>query len=511
MAQIRRSAYTALHILKVTAMQPEKNYYDLLQVDILATEDEIRKSYRTLVRQYHPDVNPEPDAEAIFKSIQEAYEILGDPEQRRVYDRIRESEGTDKSSSLSLRSLVSHKYLLTNVEEQAIYVLLDITPATDLPISRLPLNLCLVLDRSTSMQGMRLQQVKEGTRQIIDRLNPADSLSVVIFSDRAEVILSGQSGADKAMAKSIISTIQPSGGTEMLQGLSAGLKEIEKHRSQDSVNHLILLTDGQTYGDEEDCVQRSEWAGHNQISLTTMGVGSDWNENLLDQMASLSGGASVYIDSPRKIVDVFKETMRNLSNVVARELTLSITPSAGIRFQEGFHITPHIHRLETRAEKAILGPLGTGSAKTLLMEFRIGLQPLAEEKRLMRLTIDGDVPSQSNRRSWEWVDISSTFIHEHQGDSEIPATIVTALGKLAIFKMQEKAMEDLKEGRVSIATQRLETMATRLLNLGETDLARAALLEAGRLARTGALSAEGRKKIMYGTRSLSILPKEIKP
>jgi hypothetical protein len=75
--------------------------------------------------------------------------------------------------------------------------------------------------------------------------------------------------------------------------------------------------------------------------------------------------------------------------------------------------------------------------------------------------------------------------------------------------MQEKAIVDLESGRVSAATQRLETMATRLLNLGETDLARAALLEAGRLARTGDLSTEGRKKIRYGTRSLSILPKEI--
>lgn len=492
-------------------MQPEKDYYKLLQIDVLATENEIRKSYRTLVRQFHPDVNTDPAAEAQFKDIQEAYEILGDPEQRRSYDRLRQSGGMDKSSSLTLRSLISHKFLLTHVEEQAFYVLLDVTPATDLPTSRLPLNLCLVLDRSTSMQGMRLQQVKEGTRQIIDRLNPTDSLSVVVFSDRAEVILSGQAGSEKAMAKSIVSTIQPSGGTEMLQGLTAGLKEIEKHRSQDSVNHLILLTDGQTYGDEEGCLQRAEWAGLNQISLTTMGIGSDWNENLLDQMASSSGGASVYIDSPRKIVDVFKDTIRNLSNVVARELTLSINPSTGVRFQEGFHITPHIHRLEKRGEKVILGPLGTGHAKTLLMEFRVGLQPIPDEKRLMRLTIDGDVPSQSDRRSWEWVDINGTFVEEHQTGNEIPATIVTALGKLAIFKMQEKAMEDLKQGNVSTATQRLETMATRLLNLGETDLARAALLEAGRLARTGALSAEGRKKIMYGTRSLSILPKEIKP
>jgi len=71
-------------------------------------------------------------------------------------------------------------------------------------------------------------------------------------------------------------------------------------------------------------------------------------------------------------------------------------------------------------------------------------------------------------------------------------------------------MADLENGQISAATQRLETVATRLPNLGETDLARSALLEADRLTRTGDLSAEGRKKIRYRTRSWSILPKEIR-
>ncbi len=490
-------------------MKTNKNYYEILKVDINATEEQIRKSYRTLVRDYHPDVNDNPAAAELFRDVQEAYEVLGDPEQRRVYDRLRESEGLDKSSALSLRATVSHKHLLTNVEEQAFYILLDVTPATDLPISRLPLNICLVLDRSTSMQGMRLQQVKEATRQIIDRLNPEDALSLVVFSDRAEVLLPGQKNVDKAMAKSIASTIQPSGGTEMLQGLNAGLQELERNRTKESVNHLILLTDGQTYGDETGCLERAEWAGRHQISLSTMGIGSDWNENLLDQMASVSGGSSVYIDSPRKVVDVFKATIRNLSTVVARELAMSVNPSMGVILKEAFQVTPHIQRLDIRGDKTVLGPLGTGHGKTLLMEFRVHSEATPGSKRLMRLTVDGDVPGQANRRSWEWVDVTSEFVGTLEGNVEIPPTIVTALGKLAIFKMQEKAMIDLENGQISAATQRLETMATRLLNLGETDLARAALLEAGRLARTGDLSAEGRKKIRYGTRSLSILPKEI--
>jgi Ca-activated chloride channel family protein len=356
---------------------------------------------------------------------------------------------------------------------------------------------------------MRLQQVKEATRQIIDKLQPDDSLSLVVFSDRAEVLLPGQRNIDKAMAKSIASTIQPGGGTEMLQGLSAGLNEIERNQSETSVNHLILLTDGQTYGDEQRCLEQAEWAGLHQISLSTMGIGSDWNEDLLDQMAALSGGTSTYIDSPRKVVEVFKDTVRHLGMVVARELVMAISPNTGVRLHEAFQITPHIRRLEPQGDRTVLGPLGTAQGKALLMEFRIQGLPLGEQ-RLVRITVEGDVPGQAKRRSWEWVELAAHIQETSDPEIEIPPPIVTALGKLAIFKMQEKAMVDLEAGEISAATQRLETMATRLLNLGETDLARAALLEAGRLARTGDLSAEGRKKIRYGTRALSILPKEIR-
>lgn len=358
------------------------------------------------------------------------------------------------------------------------------------------------------MQGMRLQQVKEATRQIIDKLQPDDALSLVVFSDRAEVLLPGQRNVDKAMAKSIASTIQPGGGTEMLQGLLAGLKEIERNRGESSVDHLILLTDGQTYGDEQGCLEEAEAAGNRHISLSTMGIGSDWNEDLLDQMAATSGGTSTYIDSPRKVVDIFKDTMRNLGSVVARELVMAVNPGPGVRLQETFQITPHIRRLEVRGEKTVLGPLGSDQGKALLLEFRVQNLPLGEQ-RLMRITVEGDVPGQTDRRSWEWVELTAKVSQTPDPDADIPPPIVTALGKLAIFKMQEKAMADLEAGEISAATQRLETMATRLLNLGETDLARAALLEAGRLARTGDLSAEGRKKIRYGTRALSILPKEI--
>ncbi len=422
---------------------------------------------------------------------------------------LKKTEESEKPSAFNLNIQISHKHLAVSNEEQAFYVLVNVTPTESLPVLRLPLNLCLVLDRSTSMQGMRMQQVKEGTRQIIEQITPEDSLGVVVFSDRANVLLPSRRKIDKSRTKAAINSIQSGGGTELLQGLVAGLKEIEPNRTQQSVNHLIFLTDGQTYGDELSCLEKSKWAGQNQISLTTMGVGADWNENLLDQMATVSGGSSVYIDTPTKIVDVFKSAMQTLSTVVARELTVNIDPVPGVRLKEAFQMTPYICRLGTTTSRILLGPLTAGLGKTLLMEFRIRAEANAGEKNLMELKIEGDIPSRANYRNWESVYISGEFAAKSSGGNEIPSVIVTALGKLAIFQMQEKAMSDLENGKITEATQRLETMAARLLNIGETELARAALLESGRLARSGHLSAEGRKKIRYGTRSLSILPKEI--
>lgn len=413
------------------------------------------------------------------------------------------------SSSLQLKTILSHNRLKATSDKQICYVLLDVSPVTDLPTQRLPVNLSLVLDRSTSMQGIRLQQVKEATRQIIDYLEPYDIFSLVVFSDRAEVLLPGQSNIDKARAKSAASTISASGGTEMLQGLTAGLKEIQTNRTEQTVNHIILLTDGQTYGDEEECRQRAEWAGQNQISMSTMGIGSDWNEELLDDMASSSGGVSTYIDTPRKTVDVFKSTIRELSTIVAKETILTIDPVADVMVKEAFQITPHIRRLEVKANRALLGPLGTANRKTILLELLISGLNDPGTKTLLRLTVEGDVPAQNSSHNKRWTEIQAAITEDPDINISVPPTIITTMGKLAIFKMQEKAMQDLEAGKLADATQRLETMATRLLNLGETDLARAALLEAGRLSRTGDLSSEGRKKIRYGTRSLSILPKEL--
>ena len=490
-------------------MDVQQDYYASLGVSPTATASEIKRAYRRLARQYHPDAQDSPKSTSLlFRLVQESYEVLSNPQRRREYDKERRRLQTFENSPLTLKVTGSHTHLALLDEEQIFYVLLELSPSAAQEGVRMPLNLGLILDRSTSMQGARLQRVKEATNYIIDYLTDDDYFSLVTFSDRAEVVLLAQRGIDKAIAKSKVSMIHSSGGTEILQGLLAGLDQVERWQTLHTINHLVLLTDGQTYGDEQDCLAQAIEAGKRGVSISTMGVGQDWNDKLLDDIATQSGGSSDYIDSASKIMTVFRDKIHGLSSVFARDIRLFLSPAGGAKVRNVFSISPQISRFDLKKMPIELGTLERNAPLGILVELLVQPQS-AGDVPLLTATIEGDIVALDMPDGRVSADIDVKVMTEKVAEQPVPPIIVGALGKLAIFRMQEKTMVELERGDVERASQRLETMATRLLNIGETELAKAALLEAGRLARTGHISPEGRKKIRYGTRSLSILPKEI--
>jgi Ca-activated chloride channel family protein len=489
-------------------MDIQQDYYATLGVSPTATTADIKRAYRRLARQYHPDAPGAPKSTSLlFRLVQEAYDVLGDPEKRKQYDRARRRRQATERSPLALKVTLSHAQLAHMDEDQVLYVLLELTSSEEGGGSRMPLNLALVLDRSTSMQGARLQRVKEATNYIIDYLREDDYFSLVTFSDRAEVVLPAQRNTDKAIAKSKVSMVHSSGGTEILQGLMTGLDQVERWQTSHTLNHLILLTDGQTYGDEEDCLTQAVEAGQRGVSISTMGIGQDWNDQLLDEIASRSGGTSAYIDSASKIMTVFRDKIHGLGSIYARDLRLTLSTAGNARLKDLFSISPEIGRFDTEKMPIDLGHLERNAPVGILAELLIRADALGP-RPILTATIEADVVALDMSETRVSADVDVEVVETRPADSSVPPVIVGALGKLAIYRMQEKTMQELEEGDVERASQRLETMATRLLNIGETELAKAALLEAGRLARTGHISPEGRKKIRYGTRSLSILPKE---
>lgn len=480
-----------------------KDYYAILGVPQSATAEEIRRAYRKQARRYHPDSREVEAPTTLFHQVQTAYATLSDENLRRAYDKLRAEAGLSDESLFSCEALVSRSQFYGAYAEQVFYVLLEVRAAANTEGERLPLNLCLVIDRSTSMQGPRMEHVKTAAHQIIDELDDGDVLAVVAFNDRAEVVLPAQKGIDRARAKSRVSTIWASGGTEILNGVRTGLAQVDQYHSDQVTSHLILLTDGQTYGDEEECIATARRAGAHSIGITAMGIGEDWNDVLLDEVASESGGISAYIASPGQVRELLRQRVRGLGSVFAHDMTMQIRCGEGTWVESMFRVSPYLDRLTSSGGKIKLGALQTDVPLSVALEMAVSRKPPGEH-RLLQVEIEGDVPALERRAERVRIEVKGDFTPDEPAPESVHPALLSALSKVTLYRMQERTWDALESGDVKGATQQLEKVATRLFDLGEPRLARAAMLEAGRLAQGGTATAKGRKELKYGTRGLTI-------
>jgi Ca-activated chloride channel family protein len=460
----------------------EKDYYAILGMSPSATDEEIKHAYRAMARRYHPDSRQEKAPTTLFHEIQTAYAILSDPNIRRAYDLRRSEMGLSQESAFAWEVLQSQTRLSSLYEEQLLY---------------------LVVDRSTSMQGIRLDNVKQAAHRIIDELHDEDSMAVVTFSDRAEVILPNMLGVNSVQAKARVSSIQASGGTEILQGIRVGLSEIEKRHSNRVISHLILLTDGQTYGDEKECLAEARLAGARRIGITAMGIGEDWNDVLLDEIAAMSGGVSAYIASPGQVRTILQQRVRGLGSVFAQDMTLQFRCAENVRVENVYRTSPFLENLTQIDGIVKLGSLQAGALLSVALEVGIAQKPPGEH-RLLQLDLTGDIPALGRRGDRLRQDIFCTFTPDEPSPEAVPPAILNVLSKATIYRMQERAWDALNDGDAQAATRHFERIATRLFERGETQLARVAMLEAGRVAQGTTPTAKGRKELRYGTRSLTI-------
>jgi Ca-activated chloride channel family protein len=480
---------------------PEKDLYEILEISPLATLEAIKQAHRALARRYHPDSGGEEASATRFQEVQTAYEQLSDPLQRRAYDRQRAERLSSCSLSFSWEILTSRQEMPAIMEEQVLYLLVNIKPTQEAEGQRLPINLALVIDRSTSMQGRRLDYVKAAAHQIVDELKDFDSLSVVTFGDRAEIVVPSQKLSDPHRVQARISAIWAEGGTEIYQGISKGLEQIRRYHDKETTSHLLLLTDGQTYGDDEDCIEASQQAGDQHIVISTLGIGENWNDTLLETMARRAGGNCYYISHPRQLRHVLEQYIRGLYGIVARETELTLRTAEGVTLTDAFRCFPSIDRILHEEGVLDLGLLRSDGRIQVLMEIAVGSRP-AGQHRLFQVELSGISPT-SNKRERLISDFEVDFTENLEMDP-VPTAIINVMNRINLYRMQERAWTALNSGQRVEASQRLEAVATRLLDLGETDLAHVALLEASRVIHRGRASTKGEKTIKFGTRYLGM-------
>ncbi len=473
--------------------------------------EEIKAAYRVVARRFHPDLNAAPEAADEFRRVSSAYETLTDADKRTRYDA--QQQHKLAGPLLRLSAQTSRAVLPMLQEPQVLYALLEVRPTfdpTELPAP--PVNLCLVIDRSTSMQGARLDQVKAAVAAVIDQLHTGDVCAVVAFGDRAEVVVPAQRLTDdlRPLTKAKVSTLNAGGGTEMLQGLLRGLLELQPHITPGAVNHVMVLTDGRTYGDEDNCYLLALLAAQDGITISGLGIGSEWNDKFLDDITSLTGSSALFIQSPEQVSGFMQKKVRGMGAAFAERLRMQPLLGQGVELLSAFKLSPDPTPLLENTPNLRVGALAKNENLSLLLKFKV--PPLAEEGTcfVARLALYADVPALGRREDRATLDIILPVSPQHT-DLAPPSALVEAVSQVTQYVLQEHAWRDAAAGDMAAATRHLTHLGTRLLASGQTGLAKVAISEAKRLERTRTLSAEVQKTIKYGTRALVSPPNAPKP
>ena len=487
-------------------MLPRQDYYSLLGVPRNASQEEIKRAYFEAARRLHPDKNIAAGETELFLGVQQAYEVLANPNRRAQYDATLPPEEKIALPYIH-RAVFSRPNLVHLDEPQMLYLILELdAPQEARQAPSPPLNVCLVLDRSTSMQGEKMDMVKATAIQVLRNLRPQDILSVVTFSDRAEAIIPASYHQDKSRSEARIQMIQPSGATEIYQGLEAGVKEVMRSLDARRVNHIILLTDGQTYGDEQQCLALASRLAEHGIGISGMGIGQEWNDIFLDVLSTRTGGSSAYIARPQDIKKLLLEKFNALSQTYAEDVTLDLKYIEDVELTYAFRLQPDASPIALGEKALRLGPILQDTTSQIIFEYMIHPKAVKSEALtvldgILKVAIASQVMPVPPLRLQLKRPVSASPEAEPP-----PPQIVQALSRLMLYRMQDRARKDLEKGNIDSATRQLQVLASNLLTQGERSLAQTILLEVEHLQKQNSLTIEGSKKMKYGTRSLVNAP-----
>ena len=384
----------------------------------------------------------------------------------------------------------SSKHLVRLDEPQVHYLLLDILPGEQKPEVRLPVNFAIVFDRSTSMRGPHLDQMRSAVLALLEDLRPEDRVSVVAFSDQAEVILTPDQARDPTVARARLRLVKPRGGTEIGQGLIAGMEEIRRNYSREGINHIILFSDGHTYADEPLCMEIASQAAEQGIAIHGVGVGTDWSDRLLKDIAIKTAGNVTFLSTLKVVTDLLHTIHEGM---IIRHVQINGSLGEQTNLCSAFLLQPEPVELDNRFPMK-LGHLLSEGAMRLLIELIVQSTKEQHELTLAHLNVSGDLPGQESKALNVSIEINRpiTDIPDPDSPPNDIKSALTALNLNSFYRNQEKALREVEFGQVSQAVHRLFKLAEHLLASGEFNLAKAALNKVEQLSQTRRSTTKGK-------------------
>lgn len=534
-----------------------QDFYAVLGVSPAASADEIRQAFRQLARQFHPDANPgDPAAAEHFKVVNEAYRVLGTPQLRAAYDQaLRIVRPAPSSASqahiptpprgvvgggprttarpatlndagtipaLMVRATPAQTSIIPPHEPTRFYLLAELG-ATREPavIDPLPLDLALVIDRSMSMKGEKIAEVKRGVMNLLDQLHADDLLTLVFFDNKPEVLADGETVRGRAGIEMALDRLNTRGGTNIASGLEAALERLAPRQTRSRVMSLVLLSDGRTISDSERCIELAAHARDMGVSITALGLGLDWNRDLLDRIAAVSGGGSNFVERPSELQERFDEVIMRLRATLAAGMRMTLEPAPGVRIARATRVAPDIAEAFTVPTTILpntpdtgVGPVtvdlgalvGRPDIESAAVIWEVLLDPATLAARngaydLGRLSAAYWAPrhggGQMERLAHQvLVPVNTT---DHQ--APISPDVRLALELIMAYRLQTQADQFKTAGQIEEAVKRMRTAELRLQSAGSGELASKARQAAQALAGAGDVGVTETLRAKYDTKN----------
>ena len=209
---------------------------------------------------------------------------------------------------------------------------------------RLSLNLALVIDRSGSMRGDKMDETKQAARKLVEQLLPDDTLAIVSYSDdvRVDLPASKLGAAHREAAYDAIARMQPSGSTNLSGGLARGQEEVQRNLMKGQVNRVILMSDGlanRGVTDTDAIAQSAQRDAQQGISVTTIGVGTDYNEDLMTAVADKASGNYYFVAGATAIPGVLTTELGKMAATVAQDARVELRLDDGVELAQVYGYT----------------------------------------------------------------------------------------------------------------------------------------------------------------------------